>query len=73
MDRTGCRVSIGIGPNLVLAKLAGQFAKPSNREFGELGVYRVERTKSLEFMGRIKISDLPGFGDKSVINQRMNG
>lgn len=62
LERTDCRVSIGIGPNLVLAKLAGQYAKPSNQQFGQIGIYRVE--SSIEFMKHIKLSDIPGIGDR---------
>lgn len=59
-------MSVGIGPNLVVAKLAGQNAKPSSIQYGHLGVYRVDKLNAMEFMKTIKLSDLPGIGDRSV-------
>lgn len=64
LNRTGCRVSIGIGPNLVVAKLAGQRAKPSDPQFGHIGVYAVDRSNALDFMKSVKLSELPGVGDR---------
>lgn len=65
-DRTGCSVSIGIGPNLVLAKLAGQKAKPSSSDTQSkhVGVYRVDRASSIEFMRLMSLSEIPGVGER---------
>lgn len=59
---TGCRVSIGIGGNLLLAKMAGQMAKPSNKEFGASGIFRLDDANAKAFMSTIKLKDLPGIG-----------
>lgn len=51
--RTGCAVSIGIGANILLAKIANRKAKPA-------GQYQIKPDEVLEFIGALSVQDLPG-------------
>jgi len=51
--RTGCNVSVGIGGNILLAKLALRKAKPA-------GQYQIKPEEVLEFVGELQVQDLPG-------------
>jgi DNA repair protein REV1 len=51
--RTGCNVSVGIGGNILLAKVALRKAKPA-------GQYHIRPEEALEFMGPLEVTDLPG-------------
>ncbi|MCJ1341811.1 deoxycytidyl transferase [Bachmanniomyces sp. S44760] len=53
MQKTGCAVSVGIGGNILLAKLALRKAKPA-------GQYQVKPEELLEFIGCLTVQDLPG-------------
>lgn len=64
--RTGCYVSVGIGPNLMLAKLAGQRAKPPhnhNYSNEHVGIYRVYPPYA-DFVSSVPLRDLPGIGQR---------
>jgi DNA repair protein REV1 len=50
---TGCDVSIGIGANILLAKVATRKAKPT-------GQYQILPEEVLEFIGSLPVQDLPG-------------
>ena len=50
---TGCQVSVGIGSNILLAKVALKKAKPA-------GQYHVKPEEALEFLGALSVQDLPG-------------
>ncbi|KAI4151769.1 MAG: hypothetical protein L6R39_001958 [Caloplaca ligustica] len=50
---TGCDVSVGIGGNILLAKLALRKAKPA-------GQYQVKPEDVLEFVGAVTVQELPG-------------
>lgn len=50
---TGCAVSVGIGGNILLAKVALRKAKPA-------GQYHIKPEDVLEFIGEITVQDLPG-------------
>ena len=50
---TGCNVSIGIGGNILLAKVALRKAKPA-------GQYHLRPENVLEYMGGLSLQDLPG-------------
>ncbi|KAL8705516.1 MAG: hypothetical protein Q9201_001391 [Fulgogasparrea decipioides] len=50
---TGCDVSIGIGGNILLAKLALRKAKPA-------GQYQVKPEEVLDFVGAVTVQELPG-------------
>ncbi|KAL8667464.1 MAG: hypothetical protein Q9202_000680 [Teloschistes flavicans] len=50
---TGCDVSVGIGPNVLLAKLALRKAKPA-------GQYQVKPEEILDFVGAVTVQELPG-------------
>lgn len=52
-DKTGCNVSVGIGGNVLLAKVALRRAKPA-------GQYQIKPEEILEFLGELKVEDLPG-------------
>ena len=52
-ERTGCAVSVGIGGNILLAKVALRKAKP-------MGQYHVKPEMVLEFLGELNVQDLPG-------------
>ncbi|KXZ53208.1 hypothetical protein GPECTOR_7g1101 [Gonium pectorale] len=52
---TGCTASAGIGPNMLVARLATKRAKPN-------GQFRVTLGSVLDFMADLKIDQLPGVG-----------
>ncbi|TLS24703.1 hypothetical protein PpBr36_08684 [Pyricularia pennisetigena] len=51
--RTGCNVSIGMGPNILMAKVALRKAKPA-------GQYQVKPEEVLDMLSDLKVEDLPG-------------
>ncbi|KAI0914708.1 impB/mucB/samB family protein [Ustulina deusta] len=51
--RTGCAVSVGIGGNILLAKVALRKAKPA-------GQYQIRPDEIQTFLGGLKVDDLPG-------------
>ena len=61
--KTGMRVSIGVGPNKLVAKLAVERAKPKPGT-GATGVHVVEPSQVIEFMRSLQLADLPGIGPK---------
>lgn len=52
-EKTGCEVSIGIGGNILLAKVALRKAKPA-------GQYQIKPEEILEFIGELTMQSLPG-------------
>ncbi|KAI6082131.1 impB/mucB/samB family protein [Hypoxylon rubiginosum] len=52
-NKTGCAVSVGIGSNILLAKVALRRAKPA-------GQYQIKPEEVLDFLGDLKVNDLPG-------------
>ena len=56
-EQTQCDVSIGIGANILLAKLALRKAKPA-------GQYHLRAEEIPEFMQNLNVRDLPGVGWK---------
>lgn len=52
-ERTGCAVSVGIGANILLAKVALRKAKPA-------GQYQIKPEEVLDFIGELTVQDLPG-------------
>ncbi|RMZ66376.1 dna damage repair mus42 [Pyrenophora seminiperda CCB06] len=52
-SRTGCNVSVGIGGNILLAKVALRRAKPA-------GQYQIKPEEVLDFIGQLPVQDLPG-------------
>lgn len=52
-ERTSCAVSVGIGGNILLAKVALRKAKPA-------GQYHVKPEEVLDFLGALTVQDLPG-------------
>ena len=52
-QKTGCAVSVGIGGNILLAKVALRKAKPA-------GQYHVKPDQVLDFIGDLTVQDLPG-------------
>ncbi|KAL1595281.1 deoxycytidyl transferase [Paraconiothyrium brasiliense] len=51
--RTDCNVSVGIGGNILLAKVALRKAKPA-------GQYQIKPDDALDFIGQLQVQDLPG-------------
>ncbi|KAF2650515.1 DNA repair protein [Lophiostoma macrostomum CBS 122681] len=52
-QKTGCNVSVGIGGNILLAKVALRRAKPA-------GQYQIKPEEVLDFIGELQVQDLPG-------------
>ncbi|KAK1782707.1 hypothetical protein QBC45DRAFT_191801 [Copromyces sp. CBS 386.78] len=52
-ENTGCHVSVGVGGNILLAKVALRKAKPA-------GQYQIKPEEVLGFLGELKVEDLPG-------------
>lgn len=52
-EKTGCNVSVGVGGNILLAKVALRRAKPA-------GQYQIKPEEVLDFLGGLKVEDLPG-------------
>ena len=52
-DKTKCAVSIGIGGNILLAKVALRKAKPA-------GQHQIKPEEILDFIGGLSVQDLPG-------------
>ncbi|KAG8169802.1 hypothetical protein KVR01_000547 [Diaporthe batatas] len=52
-ERTGCQVSVGIGGNILLAKVALRKAKPA-------GQYQIKPEEVLDFLAELTVEDLPG-------------
>lgn len=52
-DKTGCSVSVGIGGNILLAKVALRRAKPA-------GQYQIKPEEVPGFLDVLKVEDLPG-------------
>jgi len=61
---TGLKVSVGVGPNKILAKLATKRAKPA-------GFFEIEPGREAEFLRDLGIESLPGIGPKSQVILRM--
>ncbi|KAM0720970.1 hypothetical protein Q7P37_003255 [Cladosporium fusiforme] len=53
LKKTGCAVSVGIGGNILLAKVALRKAKPA-------GQYHLKPEDVLDFMGQLEVQSLPG-------------
>lgn len=51
--KTGCEVSVGIGCNILLAKVALRKAKPA-------GQYQIKPEEVLDFIGELQVQELPG-------------
>jgi DNA repair protein REV1 len=58
-ERTGCACSVGLGPNILLARLATKRAKPN-------GQFRLRADQAREVMAELRVTELPGVG-RSVI------
>ncbi|KAL2012019.1 hypothetical protein VTN00DRAFT_4737 [Thermoascus crustaceus] len=52
-EKTGCEVSVGIGGNILLAKVALRKAKPA-------GQFQLKPEAVLDFIGNLTVQDLPG-------------
>ncbi|KFY64069.1 hypothetical protein V496_03502 [Pseudogymnoascus sp. VKM F-4515 (FW-2607)] len=52
-DATNCAVSVGIGSNILLAKVALRKAKPA-------GQYQIKPEEVLDFIGELAVQNLPG-------------
>lgn len=65
-EETGLTVSIGIGENRYLAKLASDYRKPD-------GLYRVEKGKEIEFIDSIPLKKLWGIGKSTYARLENSG
>ncbi|KAL4895445.1 hypothetical protein BDV59DRAFT_155330 [Aspergillus ambiguus] len=54
-EKTGCAVSVGIGGNILQAKVALRKAKPA-------GQFQLKPDAVLDFIGNLPVQDLPGVG-----------
>ena len=61
---TGLKVSVGVAPNKILAKLATKKAKPA-------GFFEVEEGREEEFLRGLGIESLPGIGPKAQVILRL--
>ncbi|KAF7868559.1 hypothetical protein EAF04_005090 [Stromatinia cepivora] len=52
-EKTGCNVSVGIGGNILLAKVALRKAKPA-------GQHQIKPEEVLDFIGELDVQNLPG-------------
>ncbi len=52
---TGCTASAGIGPNMLVARLATKKAKPN-------GTFRIRATEAQGAIAALPLADLPGVG-----------
>ncbi|KAK1600397.1 impB/mucB/samB family protein [Colletotrichum navitas] len=52
-ESTGCAVSVGIGSNILLAKVALRRAKPA-------GQFQIKPEQVLDIIGELEVKDLPG-------------
>lgn len=52
-EKTGCAVSVGIGGNILLAKVALRKAKPA-------GQHQIKPKEVLDFIGELTVQNLPG-------------
>lgn len=52
---TGCTASAGIGPNMLLARLATKRAKPN-------GIFRYAADEAQAAIAALPLADLPGVG-----------
>ncbi len=61
---TGLKVSVGVGPNKIMAKLATNKAKPA-------GYHEIEPGSEEDFLRGLPIDKLPGIGPKTQVLLRM--
>lgn len=66
LEATGLTISVGIGPNRYLAKLASEHRKPD-------GLVRVRAAEAEAFVGNLALRDLWGVGDKTLERLRAAG
>ncbi|KAL2315547.1 DNA repair protein rev1 [Schizosaccharomyces pombe] len=58
-EKTNCEVSVGIGPNVLLARLALRKAKPHN-------VYSLSIENAFDVLSPLSVQDLPGVGSSQA-------
>lgn len=54
-EKTLCTASVGLGPNMLAARVANRFAKPNGHHF-------VDSSHLLKFFEAVNVKDLPGVG-----------
>ncbi|CAI7589707.1 unnamed protein product [Penicillium viridicatum] len=59
-EKTGCAVSVGIGNNILLAKVSLRKAKPA-------GQFQLKPDAVLDFIGDLAVRELPGVGNSMAI------
>lgn len=65
-EKTGCAVSVGIGGNILLAKVSLRKAKPA-------GQFQLKPDAVLDFIGDLSVRDLPGVGQSMAIKMEELG
>jgi DNA repair protein REV1 len=65
-EKTQCRASVGMGPNLLLARMATRKAKPD-------GMFRLTLDEAKEFMREVPVRDLPGVGRMTARKLKESG
>src|SRR5262249_7481068 len=58
-EATKCPASAGLGPNLLVARLATKKSKPNGQFF-------VSKSEIFDFVGNFPVKDLPGIGSKTI-------
>jgi len=58
-EKTRCACSIGIGANMVVARLATRRAKPD-------GVFRVREAETMDFLAKTAVRHVPGVGRRAA-------
>lgn len=60
-SKTQCSASIGMGPNMLMARLSTKKAKPN-------GLFYIPKAQMVDFMKEHQVDDLPGVG-KSIAHR----
>ncbi|XP_022662442.1 DNA repair protein REV1-like [Varroa destructor] len=63
LEKTACTCTVGMGPNMLIARLATKKAKPD-------GFCYISQDQVAEFVSDKKVSDIPGVGDSTEIKLR---
>lgn len=63
LEKTGCSASIGIGPNLLLTRLATKRAKPN-------GVFYLHHSEAIPHLNPLSLDSLPGVG--SILSRKLS-
>ncbi len=65
-EKTQCRASVGLGPNVLLARMATRKAKPD-------GMFRLQQSEAKQYMEDVAVRDLPGVGRQMAAKLGQSG